>query len=357
MKQWTNILEIILHILFWLLCWWLLHLTLSIESVEILKESSGVERRIYTRAPAMAPFFFANLLVKMVIFYACAFYLLPRFIGKKSWIGLAWRLLLLLLVCFGAELGINRYFNQTGASPFSYFEGTIGINLLMYVFFTLSSFAYRFSKAWYKNERLKKLLVQEKLSTELNFLKSQINPHFLFNTLNNLFAIAERDKNKEVAQGIAELSTLMRYMLYDCQAERVPLEKEVAYLKSIIEIHQLRIAEEDEVLIAFNINGDYIGKKIAPLILVPFVENAFKHGINYKESSFIRIDFEVMAERLLFRVKNSNFEIQWQDHQEHSGIGLENVKRRLQLLYPGHHALDIREAEDIYEIRLEIDLI
>lgn len=356
MKQWNNIIEVIFHILFWLMCWWLMHLTLSIESVEILRESSGVERRIYTRAPAMAPFFFANLLVKMVLFYTCAFYLLPRFIGRKNWWGLGWRIVLLLVACFAVELGINQFLNQTGASPFSYFEGTVGINLLMYVFFTLSSFAYRFSREWYKNERLKVRLVQEKLSTELNFLKSQVNPHFLFNTLNNLFAIAERDNNQEVAQGIAELSTMMRYMLYDCQSEYVPLEKEVAYLKSIIEIHQLRIAADDDVLIAFNIKGDYIGKKVAPLILVPFVENAFKHGINYKKSSFIRIDFNLEGGHLQFNVKNSNYDVHRQDHREHSGIGLENVKRRLELLYPGRHTLDIRQSENIYETLLKIDL-
>lgn len=355
MKQWKNILEITIHILFWLLCWRLLHLTLSIESVEILKEN-GIERHIYTRAPAMAPFFFINLLIKMVLFYTCAFYLLPRYIGEKNWLGLGWRILLLLLCCFGIELVLNQYFNETGTSPFSYFEGSIGINLLMYVFFTLSSFAYRFSKEWYKNERLKTRLVQEKLSSELNFLKSQVNPHFLFNTLNNLFAIAERDDNQEVAKGIAELSTLMRYMLYDCRADRVLLEKEVAYLKSIIEIQQLRIASDDDVIIAFNINGDYGSKRIAPLILIPFVENAFKHGINYKEPSFIRIDFEIEEDHLRFGVKNSNFDVQWEDHLEHSGIGLENVKRRLHLLYPDCHTLDIYQEENIYEIQLEIDL-
>lgn len=347
--------EVPFHVLFWLLCWWLLRQTLSIESVEVLIED-GVERRYYTRAPVLAPFFIVNLVIKMVLFYASAFYLLPRFIGKKNWWALAGRLFVLMAGCFALEFGINQLVNQRDAAPYNYFEGSVGINLLLYVFFVLSSFAYRFSKAWYKNERLKNKLTQEKLSSELNFLKSQVNPHFLFNTLNNLFAIAERANNREVAHGIAELSTLMRYMLYDCQSERVPLEKEVAYLRSIIEIHQLRIAEEDDVVIAFNVSGDYIGKQIAPLLLIPFVENAFKHGINYKSSSFIRIDFEVKGKMLQFSVKNSNFEDQQQTHQTQSGIGLENVKRRLELVYPARHRLTIQSREETYAVFLELEL-
>lgn len=355
MKQWIHILEAFFHLLFWLLCWELIHLTLATESVEILMED-GVERRFYTRTPAFAPFFLINLLAKMLLFYVSAFYLLPRFIGRKNWGLLLLRLLILVLVCFALEISLNGYFNQQDDQPYNYFEGTIGINLLLYVFFMLSSFAYRFSKAWYKNERLKNQLTQEKLTTELSFLKSQINPHFLFNTLNNLFAIAERDHNQEVAHGIAELSTLMRYMLYDCEADRVPLEKELNYLKSIVEIYQLRIAEEDDVVIAFNISGNYTGHFIAPLILIPFVENAFKHGINYKESSFIRIDFEVMDGQLNFKVKNSSFELWQEDHKGHTGIGLENVRRRLQLLYPERHELEIGKTENTFEVHLKIGL-
>ena len=203
---------------------------------------------------------------------------------------------------------------------------------------------------------MREQLLQEKLRTELNFLKSQINPHFLFNTLNNLYAIAERRENRELADGISELANLMRYMLYDCKAERVPLSKELTFLKSIIEIQRLRIAEEDEVVLAFDVEGNYNSKEIAPLILVPFVENAFKHGISPENQSFIKIALLVEENALSFEVRNSVFKDKKNELETHSGIGLENVKRRLELIYPEKYSLDILEENEVFKIKLKLEL-
>ena len=218
------------------------------------------------------------------------------------------------------------------------------------------SVAYRLGKNYLKDEQLKQQLREETLAAELRFLKSQINPHFLFNTLNNLFALAERRDQPELSQGIAELANLMRYMLYDCQAERVPLEKEIRFLQSLIEIQQLRLDENDAVVIGLNIRGDYHGRTIAPLLLIPFVENAFKHGIAPPHSSVIRIDFEIMEEKLYFRVNNPVFAGLENELAQSPGIGLKNVRRRLALLYPERHELHIEEKEGSFMVTLELEL-
>ena len=187
-------------------------------------------------------------------------------------------------------------------------------------------------------------------------MKSQVNPHFLFNTLNNLFSIAEREEQRELSSGIAELANLMRYMLYDCQADRVTLDKEIALLNSVIEIHSLSIGEEDELALAFEVEGDYSGKKIAPLLLVPFVENAFKHGIRTDGDNWIKIKLKVQDQVLYFEVHNSLGKRQENDLEDSSGIGLDNVRRRLELTYPEQYQLKTEERENNFSVLLMIQL-
>ena len=172
--------------------------------------------------------------------------------------------------------------------------------------------------------------------------------------MNNLFALAEKSGERPLAEGISELSNLMRYMLHEANADRVPLSREIAYLQSVIELQQLRLDEEDDVLISLNVQGDYAGQEIAPLILIPFVENAFKHGIYLQESSFIKISLRIDEEQIFFHLINSKFEQQLNELQESSGIGLENVKRRLSLIYPDTHHLQIDNRSDTFEVKLTL---
>ncbi len=210
------------------------------------------------------------------------------------------------------------------------------------------SFAYFFLKQWAKSE-----LIQ--LSTENKFLRSQVNPHFLFNTLNNLFSMAQAKGNDELADGISKLSGMMRYMLYDSNAESVLLSTEISYLEECITLNKLRYADE-EVTVKFDHPAQTSGVSIAPMLFVPFVENAFKHGVAIGQTTTVAISIRISGKMLTFTCENANHNAIRKMTVEKSGIGLENVKRRLELLYPGKHQLELTETEEKFSVNLEINL-
>ena len=222
--------------------------------------------------------------------------------------------------------------------------------ILWSVFMVAVSLTYFFATDWYQTEIQRKQLESLQVRTELNFLKSQINPHFLFNTLNNLFAIAQQSQAEELANGIARLADMMRYMIYECNAERVPLEKEVDYLRNFIALTQWRYTEQ-EVQVDWHIPTSLSGQMIAPMLLIPFIENAFKYGVQIGMQSTIRIALERTTDRIRFTCQNPVFPTT-ASLTENQGIGLENVKRRLSLLYPGKHELEIRQDEQFYSVTL-----
>jgi LytS/YehU family sensor histidine kinase len=194
-----------------------------------------------------------------------------------------------------------------------------------------------------QNEKLKRVLLEEKLSTEMAFLKSKINPHFLFNVLNSFYAKSLKHNVPELADGIAKLAELMRYMVYETNEDKVPLEKEIHHLKNFIQVYQLRIADEDEVYINFKIEGNVKGVPISPMLLIPFVENAIKHGIDPKTKSLIDISLGVEQNILSFKVTNTIHQGITGLTNEPSGFGLDNLKKRLSILYPNAHTLETKE--------------
>jgi len=208
------------------------------------------------------------------------------------------------------------------------------------------STSYKVTIEWFNSERQKKELENEKLASELAFLKSQINPHFLFNTLNNVYSLAFK-KSDDTPDAIIKLSKLMRYMLYESNERQVFLSKEIDYLHNYIDLQKLRLPETVEI--KFNVEGDIEGRLIEPMLLIPFVENAFKHGVSYNEKSQINISIKLNADELLFVVDNKINNAQLTE-ESGSGIGLLNVKRRLSLLYPGKHKIIIKD--DTYEYRV-----
>ncbi len=227
--------------------------------------------------------------------------------------------------------------------------------LLIFLSVTGISIAYFFLKEWTRNELVRNQMQAYQLSTEIKFLKSQINPHFLFNTLNNLYSMAQSKGNDELADGISKLSGMMRYMIYDSNAESVPLNKEIAYLEDCITLNKLRYAD-DEIKVKFDYPAQPASATIAPMLFIPFVENAFKHGVAIGQTSGIDIAIVVSGQRLIFTCANTNYSAVKKMTDEKSGIGLENVKRRLDLLYPGKHNLQITEDDGKYIVKLEIDL-
>ncbi len=347
-------LEILLHLAFWLLSWWVLNISFAVEVQHEVLLNGQMESYFARNYELFFPVLF-SLFGKACLVYGHIYWAFPAFFRKKKWLQYGSLLILLFLFSFVLEGVLHFvYARIMDLDLDSYFFTTIPFNSLLSVLFWGISLAYSLSKSYWKDEQQRQKLQKEKLSAELSFLKSQIHPHFLFNTLNNLYALAEKAQNKELAKGIHGLSGLMRYMLYESKAAAVPLKKEIKFIESIIEMQQLRLDGEDDLLIAFNVKGAVEQKKIAPLLLVPFVENAFKHGIDFKQTSFIKIDLEVIEGDIHFKVLNSKNDAWARDLNEPSGIGLENVKRRLKLLYPQSHVLQISEQDDKFEIQLSL---
>jgi two-component system LytT family sensor kinase len=193
----------------------------------------------------------------------------------------------------------------------------------------------------------------KQVQTELELLKAQINPHFLFNTLNNLYGMA-RKKDKATADGIAGLSHLMRYMIHDSKADKIRLDKEVEQIRRLIDLQRLRFDEEDKIDIDFQVEGDIENVLIPPMLMIPFVENAFKHGIVLSAPSFVHIHLKGSSAQINFQVKNSLHSPQNEKRDTDSGLGLQNVKRRLELLFPDSHELSVRTAERTHFVELII---
>jgi len=201
------------------------------------------------------------------------------------------------------------------------------------------------------NTRLKQTQ-KEKLNVELSYLKAQINPHFLFNSLNSIYSLAI-DRSEKTADAVVRLSGMMRYVLSEANREFVSLEKELGYIHDYIQLQKLRLGHT--IRLDYEISGDVQNNKIAPLILIPFVENAFKYGVNAEENSEIQIHIAIFENNLRLEVKNNKVKTNLEQTVK-SGVGIENTKSRLSLLYPGRYQLDIVDLPHAFNVTLHLDL-
>ena len=206
---------------------------------------------------------------------------------------------------------------------------------------------------WTRNSRERQKLKAENLHSELKFLRTQINPHFLFNTLNSLYALTLK-KSDRAPETVLKLSAMMRYMLYESNAKAVPLQKEVEYLHNYLDLERLRYGESADII--FELEGNIDEQQIAPMILVTFVENAFKHGLGrVLNGGFVHIVMLVEEEEMRFHIENAKpREVEAETGP--GGIGLANVRRRLDLLYPEGHELQILVTDQAYALDLYLDL-
>lgn len=202
------------------------------------------------------------------------------------------------------------------------------------------------------SQRQKRELENQNKSSELALLRSQISPHFLFNTLNNIDSLIFLNK-KLASDAVIKLSEILRYMLYEANTDRVPLKTEVNYLKSYVKLQLIRIDKTD--FVQFKTSGKLASYNIAPMLLIPFVENAFKHGSKSVDSPGIIIDVEAHDDQILFAISNYKNPNPDANKDETSGIGLNNVSRRLDLIYPGRHELDIKVEQNMFFVNLKID--
>ena len=231
-------------------------------------------------------------------------------------------------------------------------------DILKFIFVYVSlSTLLKLSKGWFllmQAEQQMMRIRQEKVETELKALKSQINPHFLFNSLNNIYSLA-MGRSGKTPEAILKLSDLIRYMLYESNSETVPLGKEIEFLHNYIDLQRLR--SDNQSTINFKVKGAAGKQKIAPLLFLPLVENSFKHGVKGDpKGGFVKMHLEIAENAVHFHIENNAGQVDNVEKDEYNGIGLANVKRRLELLYPGKNRLEIQENEDIYSVELLIEL-
>ena len=247
------------------------------------------------------------------------------------------------------KMSRERAFNRPPARIFQIYQYG-----LITVIITGFSIGLRIIERHSASEKRQKELEKEKLHSELAFLKNQVSPHFFFNTLNNIYSLIELN-SKDAQEAVMKLSRMMRYLLYESEQGETLLKHEMDFMKHYIDLMRLRLSTKVKLHIDLPENNKET--KVPPLLFIPFIENAFKHGISYREKSFIHISLKLEDNKILFSVKNSiGKQIDKEINENHSGIGLENVKKRLNLLFPERYRLNIESNDAEFDVYLEIDL-
>lgn len=327
-----------LHVLFWAMILVLLLLPGADAGLSVL----DVTRRLI------------NLAFYMLVVYTNLGYLVPRFLHQKYFI--PYVLLLFATVAIYTPIQtLTLYLTYQEAEPREFLIMNQPYIFLLQFLFAGGSTVIKIFSTWQRQERDKIELERQGMQSELKFLRSQINPHFLFNTLNSLYALSLKkdDKTPEI---VLKLSEILRYMLYECNERRVPLVKEINYIQNYLALEQLRQAGDTEI--TFSQEGLIADQQIAPLLFIPFLENSFKHGLNPQIGyGYVHVALKVNDNELLFEIRNSRPErTEVPAPSPHSGIGLLNVRQRLTLLYPGHYTLDHKDNSQEYVVTLSLNL-
>jgi sensor histidine kinase YesM len=290
-----------------------------------------------------------------IISYANYFYLLPKLLENKKTLAYVLQFILLFAVVIAIRIIIDRYLHDLESARSNYLHSTrylvqvVTSNLFIVIFVGM----LRFAKDWFELDAKRKEIEREKLMAEVNFLKAQINPHFLFNTLNNLYYLAY-SKSDNTTEVIDKLSKMMRYMIYESNHPKVLLSKEIEYMQNYVSLERLRLNNETPV--KFEVIGEPADNRIAPLIFITFLENAFKHGVsNVQKECWVSVSIAVNGNTVTYTVENSKIPERPKDPK--SGIGLANIKRRLELSYPDNFELNVQDLPDRYTVQLTLNLI
>ena len=287
---------------------------------------------------------------RIIIFYLNIYVLLPKLLFKKKIAAYIVSILAFILVYYLIDKLVLWTLDPIANHNFG---GFLFFNMAPFVFVLIASYAFYFISSNSKaNERIR-ILENENLKTELSFLRSQVSPHFMFNVLNNMVALA-RKKSDLLEPSLHKLSGLLRYMLYETDDDKVPLKKEIEYVSNYIDLQQMRFGKNVQIDTKIDHKGgNYF---IEPMLLIPFVENAFKHGVGMVEDAFIFITLRQEGGNLFFEVKNKFIENTEEVKDKTSGIGLTNVRRRLNLLYANSHELNISKENNVYIVSLNLQL-
>lgn len=294
-----------------------------------------------------------HLFGSIVIFYSFYFSFNYLFSRKNKFIAIIEGIvyfIFLIGVRFLIEIIYYNYifiYTESITDYTNWILGDIRVVIVSFIYALL----IRLAIGWFESQRLKIELINQNQISELTLLRSQVNPHFLFNTLNNIYSLVYK-KSDDAPAALMKLSSIMRYMLYDANTDSVLLEKELDYLNSFIELQKLRLKHKD--FVDLKIIGNIKEKTISPMLLIPFVENAFKHGSKNVQSPGIKITLTVMEKGIEFEVINHIKKGLQINKDKEGGIGLQNIKRRLELLYPGQHNILINKDENIFYVKLII---
>ncbi|NRD23551.1 histidine kinase [Winogradskyella litoriviva] len=293
-----------------------------------------------------------------IIFYTNYFILIDRFLfPKKMVFFVIINLVMIALFITIKEQIENAFFsdlmrrpsqNDVNSPPFKMF---VYVQMISYMAPLLFSIAIKTTQRWINTETERKEAANFKLKSELQHLHYQLQPHFFFNSLNNIYALVDISP-EQAKTSIHSLSKLMRYMLYDTNEEVVPLSKEIDFMKKYIELMKLRVSDKTKV--TYNFISEETGIKIAPLLFISLIENAFKHGVSASNESEIIIDMTVQNKTVLFSIENDNLPKKTED-KSGSGIGLPNIEKRLQLLYPNQHNFKTMVKDNRFVAQLEIE--
>ncbi len=344
-KRWIN------HIIFWLL--------LLVFYTKVNTAYNDAFYKVLVHNVIM-------LIPQILASYFIAYFLIPKLLYKKKYV--LFFVSFAMICYFFSALArvlvvhiIEELYREPPFAQESIYDILTDVSYLRkYYFYSVFLPVFLFVSIKLLKERFEEkskqeILKKEKISAELNFFKAQIHPHFLFNTLNNLYVLTLQ-KSDKASEIVLKLSEMLDYMLYQCKDDRVIISKELKLLQNYVDLEQLRYGERLELV--FNQDIDNLRTQIAPLILMSLIENAFKHGTSGSVSNpMIKIDIKIEKEQLNFSVYNTKTKIKQNDKTNFKeGIGLSNTKNQLQLLYPDKHQLEIIEEDLSYHVKLHVDL-
>lgn len=338
-KKWVGI---SLHVLFWVILFGAPYLLQPVWKAP--------PKDLQIKRDGFYYLLFFNNLVRLGLFYSNAYLLLPKLVYKKNYVGYAFALLGWFAFMFLVDQALFKFFLPQLEH---YAWNFVVFNILPFSFIVIASAAFRMVRDQMKERELAKEKEMEFLKTELAFLKSQVSPHFMFNVLNNMVALARKGSD-QLEPSLIKLSSLLRYMLYESDQETVPLQKEIDYLNSYIDLQKQRFGKKVPIAVDFSdVDGDY---EIPAMLLIPFVENAFKHGTGFIKDPQINIRLKVKNGLLEFDVRNKFSSDDLEVKDKASGIGLPNTIRRLNLLYGNKQELSITKDTDWFNVSLKIQL-
>jgi two-component system LytT family sensor kinase len=312
----------------------------------------------YLIQKANLPYFFAcvtgRVALLIIIAYLNLHYFLPKYLIKKRYLAYFTAVILSVIGYVFVQSVFDFYLYGYVVGPMynSHLSETLSYNFFSALWYLGLMLALKLSLDWYGQQLAIKQIMVEKLNAEVNFLRAQVNPHFLFNILNNLYALTLK-QSALAPDVVLKLSAMMEYMLYDSNDEKVLLEKELTYLHNYIELERLRFEDAAEI----NVTTDTVaaGQKIAPLLLLPLVENAFKHGLSKQtENGWLKVVINVDGATLTATVDNSKPSSA--PYKSKGGIGIVNLKKRLKLLYPDTYKLELEDNKDTFKATLIINL-